>query len=179
MKKLLLPVIALSLFFAACNSNRKPVQSHEVVWNEKGKDSVVYVQVPREDGSFTNFYMNYLLFNSLFRSGGYTSINNYYTGHRHDFADQSRYSGYSRGYSPSYNSHVNSNSSNYSGSSSNRSYSSPTRSKSYSTPSRSYSSPSRSYSSPSRSYSSPSRSYSSPSRSYSSPTRSFSSPSRH
>lgn len=171
--------LLLSIVFLSCKQN-KPQSTSEVQWSENQKDSVVYVNHQNSDGSFSNFYMNYLLYQNLFRSGGYGAVNNYYQSNPSEFSNQSRYSSYKdRSVLKSEKSNINTP---VSYSSPSRSYSAPTeiktKTKSYSYPSRSYSSPSRSYSSPSRSYSSPSRSYSSPSRSYSSPSRSYSSPSR-
>jgi len=169
--KLFLAFLLVVITLAACNM-KQPSQ-HEAQWSQNGKDSVVYVQYRDENGSMTDFYMNYLLFNSLFRSGGYSACYNYHVNH-----PQSRPASYSS-YRPRNESGSSSHSASNSSSSPSRSYSSPSRSSSSSSPSRSSSSPTRSYSSPSRSYSSPSRSYSSPSRSYSSPSRSYTSPSRH
>lgn len=175
MKKVIVLSLLLVITLLSCKQNTQQSTS-EVQWSGNQKDSVVYVNHQNNDGSFSNFYMNYLIYQTLFRQGGYTSVNNYYRSHPAEFSNQSRYSDYKdRSYftkpdrTPSYKPSSNSLSS------PNRSYSAPSetkvKSKSYSSPSRSYSSPSRSYSSPSRSYSSPSRSYSSPSRSYSSPIR--------
>ena len=156
MKNLLFICLLAVTFFSACKKNKQT--SHETQWSSDKKDSVVYVNYRQQDGSFSNFYMNYMLYSMLFRQGGYGSVYNYYQQHPSEFSNQSRYSNYRS--SSSFSSSNNHNSSSYKPSSN-----------SYSSPSRSYSSPSRSYSSPSRSYSSPSRSYSSPSRSYSSPSR--------
>lgn len=171
MKKLI--TICLLLVAMISCSPDKPKSSSEVQWNSSKNDSVVYVNYQREDGSFTNFYMNYILYSMLFNRGGYNGVYNYYNTHSSEFSNQSKYSNYSRVNSPSYYP---------SKTISTGSYSSPSRHtipSSISSPSRqstpSYSSPSRSYSSPA--YSSPSRSYSSPA--YSSPSRSsYSSPSR-
>lgn len=148
------------LFLFSCGTRQT---GHETRWNENGKDSVVHVQYVNDNGQVSSFFMNYLLFRTLFSSGGYSSVYNYYTSHPSEFQG-SNYNNY-RNY-------------NYSSNPTTQSYSSPSRSNSNNGfSSGSSSSPSRSYSSPSRS-SSPSKSYSSPSRSSSSPSRSSSSPSR-
>lgn len=158
-----------ALLISSCVGTTSPHQNtsrHEVRYN--GQDSVVYMENQNSNGSVSSFFMNYMMFRTLFGSGGYNNVNGYYQGHQNDFSNQSRY--YS--YRPRYTS-------------TNRvtptkTYSSPNRStsKTYSSPSRS-STPSRTYSSPTRSSST--RSYSSPSRSSSSSSsssRSYSSPSR-
>ena len=161
MKKFIIFCLIATVFLAC---KEKQQSSHEVQWSGNAKDSVVYVNHQNQDGSFSNFYMNYLLYSTLFRQGGYSGVNSYYNSHRSEFSNQSRYHNYTN-YKKN---NINSNSVNSTPSRIlNNSNITPTKctpSKSYSTPSRS-SSPSRSYSSPSRSYSSPSRSYSSPSRS--------------
>ncbi len=179
MKKLTLVFsLLVSIIVLSCKQN-KPQSSSELQWSENQKDSVVYVNHQNGDGSFSNFYMNYILYRSLFGQGGYGAVNNYYQSHPAEFSNKSRYSSYKdRSYfTKREKSNINTPVS-YSSPSRRTSPTTTTKSKSYSSPSRSYSSQSRSYSSPSRSYSSPSRSYSSPSRSYSSPSRSYSSPSR-
>lgn len=175
-KTVIIPII-LALLLVSC----RQADRHERQWSDNGKDSVVYVQAYDNNGNMMQYYMNYLLFQSLFNSGGYNACHSYYRSHPGEFTTQYRYTSYrSRDAQPTASA-TTSKSSSYSSpsrssSSSSSSYSTP---KSYSSPSRSSSS-SSSYSSPSRSssYSSPSRSYSSPSRSYSSPSRSYSSPSR-
>lgn len=172
MKKIILFIFSAILIFTACKQKQT---GSDVQWSPDRKDSVVYVNYQRQDGSFSNFYMNYMLYSMLFRQGGYGSVYNYYESHPSEFYNQrSRYSGYR---SNSYFTNRNGSSSYSSGT---RSYSSPSRS--VSSPTRSSSSPSRSFfgssGSSSRSFSSPSRGFSSPSRSFSSPSRSFSSPSR-
>ncbi len=169
---------------ASCN--RPPeTTSHEAQWSSDGKDSVVYVHYRNDNGSFTDFYMNHLLFNMLFNQGGYGSVYNHYHTYPQTYAapSQTAYRNYSNENSPTYKA-----SKSYSSPSSSRPVGSSSSSKSYSSPSSSSSSSSKSYSSPSSSSSS--RSYSSPSssssyKSYSSPSssssgRSYSSPSsRH
>jgi hypothetical protein len=185
MKRLLLLLSIVGLF--ACNdeSTQSESTSHEQRWSSDGKDSVVYVRYKDENGSWVNFYMQYLLFNSLFNNGGYNACYNHYRSNPAQYYNYHHYTSYqprrkeaeppSTGHNVPAKSNSSPSRSNWSSSSSSNS------SKSYSSPSRSSSS--GSYSSPSRSsggsYSSPSRSYSSPSRSYSSPSRSYSSPSRH
>lgn len=147
----------------------KPAQSYYEKRYADG-DSTVYIRYVDQSGQQQSFFMDWILFNSLYSTGGYNSCYGYYHSHPSYFMTP-RYRRYNTYSSPVIINHSH----NYfggssSGSSSRNSYSSPSRS--YSSPSRGYSSPSRSYSSPSRSYSSPSRSYSSPSRSYSSPSRS-------
>jgi hypothetical protein len=91
MRNLILVVI---LFITACQqSNRNET---DVRWSENGKDSVVYIQHRNEDGSNTNFYMNYLLYRSLFDNGGYGRVNGYYQTHPQEFsqASQSLYNNY-------------------------------------------------------------------------------------
>lgn len=177
--------LVLGLFFSSCQPE-KPMQS----WHEKrysGSDSTVYVRYVDDNGQQQSFFMDWLLFNSLYSHGGYNNCYSYYHTHPAYF-NSPRYRSYNTYSSPVI---INHNTHNYIGNGSTgstnpgRSYSSPSRTngpsyRNYSSPSRASSSPSsRSYSSPSRSsYSSPSRSYSSPSRSYSSPSRSYSSPSR-
>jgi len=175
-------VLLLSALFFACKQNYNP--QHEVGWSQNGRDSAVYITKANPDGSYSNFWMDYLLFNNLFRSGGYPAVYRYHDNNPGHFRSSRNrnYSQYSNDYSPS-----KTVSGTLTGSSVKRSYSSPSRSwgSSYESPSsgRSYSSPNHSSSGSSyssgRSYSSPSKSYSSPSRSYSSPSRSYSSPSRH
>lgn len=167
--------LATAIFMISCSTNswdsesayQGSSQGHEIRYGPN-KDSVVYVQTSNGSNS-SNFFINYLLFRTLFSSGGYSNVYNYYQTHPTEFtrSSQSTYS--------SYKPKVETRS--YVKPKSSSSYTSPSRKTkyNYSTPS---SSSSRSYSSPSRSYSSPSRSYSSPSRSYSSPSRSYSSPSR-
>lgn len=167
--KIAVACMLLIAFMASSCNNYQHSPSHEVMWSQDKKDSVVYVRYyDNASNNWIQYYMLYNLFFSHYNSGGYTAVNNYYTVHKSDFSNTSKYSSYStfsrtspKAYSsPSYSSPSHSTPSG-------SSYSSPSRSSSSS----SYSSPSRSYSSPSRSYSSPSRSYSSPSRSYSSPSR--------
>jgi len=167
--------LLLSILFFACKQNYNP--QHQVGWSQNGRDSAVYITKANPDGSFNNFWMDYYLFNNLFRSGGYPAVYNYHDNNPGYFRSSRNrnYSQYSNDYSPS-----KTVSGTLSGSTINRSYSSPNRSSGSgykpSSSGRSYSSPSRSSSG--SSYSS-GRSYSSPSRSFSSPSRSFSSPSRH
>jgi hypothetical protein len=179
MKQLLLLLAIAGLF--ACNGDVN--SSHEAQWSKDGKDSVVYVRYKEDNGNWVNFYMQYMLFQSLFNSGGYNACYGHYQQNAGHYTVSNRY--YSN-YQPrtrvgpsTTGHHVPAKSS----SSPSRSWSSGSSSSHSSSPSRSSSSPSRSsgssYSSPSRSSSSSSRSYSSPSRSYSSPSRSYSSPSRH
>lgn len=173
------------LFLSSCERQN----NHQAQWSSDGKDSVVYVEYINSNGSLTSFYMNYMLFNSLFRQGGYGACYSYYNNYPERFVNtSSKYSNYRYDYSnrlkKSYSSpsqSFNNNSSGYY----KKSYSSPNQSSaaksSYSSPS-SYSSSSsssykKSYSSPSSSSSSYKSSYSSPSRSSSS-YRSSSSPSR-
>lgn len=176
--KRLLTILAITALFA-CNGDVEP--SHEAQWSKDGKDSVVYVRYKDESGNWINFYMQYMLFNSLFNSGGYNACYNHYRQNEGHYTVSNRYY---HNYAPR-SSSVSPNTTGHhvpvkSNSSPSRSWSSGSSSSgSHSSPSSSSSSPSRSYSSPSRSSSSPSRSYSSPSRSYSSPSRSYSSPSRH
>lgn len=177
--KRLLTILTISALFA-CNGDAEP--SHEAQWSKDGKDSVVYVRYKDESGNWVNFYMQYMLFNSLFNSGGYNACYNHYRSNPTHYTNHNFYSSYtprSSSVSASATGHhtpVKSTSSpSRSWTSSSSSSSGPSRSSSSSS-SRSYSSPSRSSGG---SYSSPSRSYSSPSRSYSSPSRSYSSPSRH
>jgi len=179
MKRLLLFLCIVALF--ACNdeSTESASSSHEQRWSDNGKDSIVYVRYKDENGSWVNFYMQYLLFNSLFNHGGYNACYNHYRSNPAQYYSYHQYTSYQpRSSTSTFRSTSSSSSSpsrsNWSSSSSSRSNSSPSRS---SSSSKSYSSPSRSSSG--NSYSSPSRSYSSPSRSYSSPSRSYSSPSRH
>jgi hypothetical protein len=180
MKYLLLLITVLGLF--ACNDEGDS-STHEQQWSSDGKDSVVYVHYKDDNGNWVDFYMQYVLFNSLFNSGGYSACYNHY------HSNPTHY--YSNNYYTNYSPRPSSDRSSTNDRVPVKSYSSPSRSNwssSSSASSKSHSSPSRSsssssYSSPSRSsgssYSSPSRSYSSPSRSYSSPSRSYSSPSRH
>lgn len=131
MKKVIFICFLGATVFLACEDNRET--SHEIQWSSDKKDSIVYVNYRQQDGSFSNFYMNYVLYSMLFKQGGYGSVYNYYQQHPTEFNTQSRYSNY-------------------------KPYSSP--SKSYLSPIRHFgspSSPSRNYSSPIRSYSSPSR----------------------
>ena len=178
MKKLIiLSVILMSL--VSCRQEEK--SSHQMKWSNDQKDSVVYVNYRGEDGQMNSFFMNYLMFRMLFNNGGYSSVNNYYSSHRSEFSNYSKFGNYGEkkitlsSSSPSRSAIKNGEKAT---SITNRILSSPSRS--HSSPTKSYSSPSssKSYSSPSRSYSTTSRSYSSPSRSYSSPSRSYSSPSR-
>lgn len=136
-----------AIFFSSCQTSSE--STHKEVWSADGKDSVVNVQYVDNNGQSSNFFMNYLLFRSLYNSGGYPNVYHYYQSNPSQFASTSNYTSYKP---------RTSSSSEYSSGSS-----------SYSSPSRSYSSGSSSSSS--SSYSSPSRSYSSPSRSYSSPSR--------
>lgn len=165
--------IIVSLSSCTGCSSEPQVSSYETRYSPNG-DSTVYVHYVDNSGRDQSFFMDYLLFSTLYSHGGYSSCYGYYNNHPAYFHSP-RYQSYSSYHTKTViNNHYGSNSSN------NRS-----RISSPSSPSRSTSSykssPSRSYSSPSRSYSSPSRSYSSPSRSYSSPSRSsfHSSPSRH
>jgi hypothetical protein len=169
--------IIISLSSCAGCSSEPQVSSYETRYSPNG-DSTVYIHYVDNSGRDQSFFMDYLLFSTLYAHGGYGSCYGYYNNHPGYFHSP-RYQSYSSYHSRTViNNHYGNSSSN------NRSRisspSSPSRSTS-SYRSSSSSSPSRSYSSPSRSYSSPSRSYSSPSRSYSSPSRSsfHSSPSRH
>jgi hypothetical protein len=180
---LLLVSVTLFMFTGCAGDDNR----HEVRYSADGKDSVVYVHYRDDNGRYNDFFMNYLMFQTMFGNGGSSGYTNVY---HHYHANNTN-----TAYYPAAHSYTNykaretenpiisskrssSSGSNYSSparvpnpsSSSGSSYSSPARSKS------NYSSPSRSSGS---SYSSPSRSYSSPSRSYSSPSRSYSSPSRH
>lgn len=76
MKKLLL-IIAVFSVLLSCNSDSSS-SGHEAQWSPDGKDSVVYVRYQNDNGSFSNFYMNYLLFNTLFNRGGYSECYHYY-----------------------------------------------------------------------------------------------------
>lgn len=163
MKKIVLVLSLVSLIVFSCSEEpQKPISSHELRLSGDNKDSVVYVSYVDPNGHQNNFFLNYLMFRTLFANGGYSNCYNYYYSHVRDLPTTNYYSSYKPVQTVSNNS--------------TRSYSSPVRS--ISSPSRSTSSPARSYSSPSRSYSSPVRSYSSPVRSYSSPVRSMSSPAR-
>jgi hypothetical protein len=180
------PAFLVSMFLLcavivfSCNNDDE--SRHETRYSADGKDSVVYVHYRDNNGQYHDFFLNYLMFRSLYGGGGYNGysachnyynsnpaprVNNYHTYVVHENRTRSTTT------NTSGTSSSGSSSKNFwsSGSSSSKSYSSPSRSSSSSSSSRSYSSPSKSYSSPSRSYSSPSRSYSSPSRSYSSPSR--------
>jgi len=182
MKRLVILIAIIGLF--ACN-DESDTSSHEQQWSSNGKDSVVYVRYRDDNGNWVDFYMQYMLFNSLFNSGGYSACYNHYRSNPTQYYSNNYYTSYhprtsSIKSSTDHNVSVRSASSPSRSTSPNWSNSSSSSSKSYSSPSRSSGS---SYSSPSRSsssgYSSPSRSYSSPLRSYSSPSRSYSSPSRH
>jgi len=159
--------LAIIVSLSSCTgcSSEPQVSSYETRYSPNG-DSTVYVHYVDNSGRDQSFFMDYLLFSTLYAHGGYGSCYGYYNNHPGYFHSP-RYQSYSSYHTKTViNNHYSNSSSN------NRSRisspSSPNRSTS------SYkSSPSRSYSSPSRSYSSPSRSYSSPSRSYSSPSRSF------
>jgi len=173
--KFIIPMLLfMVMIFGSCS--QRPQYSSQPFYNEQGQQ-VMYVD--RGDG--TSFLMDYILYSTLFRQGGYNAVNNYYHTNPNQFTNISKYSNYyPKNSNGTLNKTISANT-----------YSSPSRStNSYSSPSRSsnnYSSPSSSYSSPSRSsYSSPSRSsssYSSPSRSSSSYSSSssrssYSSPSR-
>lgn len=163
-------LVALFLLCAVimfgCRGCASDESRHETRYSADGKDSVVYVHYRDNNGQYQDFFLNYLMFRTLFGGGGYSGysachnyynsnpaprINNYHT----YVVREDRSSNYTR------------STGNSSSSSSSKSFwnsGNKSSGSSYSSPSRSYSSPSRSYSSPSRSYSSPSRSYSSPSR---------------
>ena len=150
----LMVILAISL--VGLSSCQQRESSYAVQWSPDQKDSVVYVQhYDQSSNRYDDFYMNYFLYRSLFQSGGYSNVYNYYQQHPTEFQNEYRYSSYSSSNSPLRNSSV----------SNNNSYSSPSRSTGLS--SSSSSSSRSSYSSPSRSSSSNSSrsSYSSPSRS--------------
>lgn len=134
-----------AISFTSCQTSSET--NHETVWSSDEKDSVINVQYVDNDGQSSSFFMNYLLFRSLYGSGGYTNVYNYYQSHPSEFNNTSTYTSYKPRTSTSDNSSYTSTS---------KSYTSP----SY-TPSKSYTSPNRSYTSPSYT---PSRSYTSPSR---------------
>ena len=82
----------IAIVFLACKEKQQT--SHEVQWSGNAKDSVVYVNHQNQDGSFSNFYMNYFLYSTLFRQSGYSGVNSYYNSHRSEFNNQSRYENY-------------------------------------------------------------------------------------
>lgn len=155
--------------FSSCNTDDN---RYETRYSADGKDSVVYVHYRDNNGNYQDFWMNYLIFKSLYNNGGYANCYTYY--HSHPVPRINNYHYYTVQENRS-SFMSNRPKSTYTGSSGSSTVGSTKKSwwSSGSSSSKSYTSPSRSYSSPSRSYSSPSRSYSSPSRSYSSPSRSF------
>lgn len=79
MKKL---IVLFFIVVAACNQTPTYVQQpaqpyHEIRVDPNTGQQVVYVQ--QADG--TNYFLDYLLFNSLFNSGGYGSVYGYYNTH--------------------------------------------------------------------------------------------------
>lgn len=195
-----LMLLTLTLFTISCKQNDSIRQEISKVeedikknkeWSTTKQGDVVYV-----DNGSDSFFMNYLLYQTLFNRGGYPAVHNHYISTPSLQSEQSTLrstynkSSYSSSFvsskptvnnvsTPSRFKPIITSSNNYSTSNSSyKSYSTPSRSsyttKSYSTPSRSSYSSSSSYKS--SSYSSPSRSSSfSSSRSFSSPSRSFSS----
>lgn len=76
MKKIL-SIIALS-FLLSCNGSPGP--AHEMRYAPDGKDSVVYVRY--FDGrTFNEFYMHYVVFDSLYEEGGYDKCYEYHIDH--------------------------------------------------------------------------------------------------
>lgn len=161
MKKFFIALSIGIMLLSSCNTGVQ--SSHTAEWSPDGKDSVVNVTYVNDNGDQSSFFMNYMLFHTLFNNGGYSNVYRYYQGHPVEFTNYTpaKYSNYSQKYTPKTSSYYSSPSRNNYSSKSNGTYIPPSRD--YTVP-RSYSSPSRSYSSPSRSYSSPSRSYSSPGR---------------
>lgn len=196
---------SLLFVFTACNDtggsgsqstyNTEDASGHTVNWSPDGKDSAANITYVNDNGSTSHFWMNYLLFRTLFDRGGYNGCYNYYTTHPTEFNNTSQYSSYTSRpgnmftassntatsatkYVPPANtkSSPSSGGGNYT-----KTYTSPSRPSSIS-PS-TYTSPSRPSISTPKTYSSPSRpssfSSSSSSKSYTSPSRSYSSPGRH
>lgn len=177
MKKNLFLAIASSIILFSCTTTPVVVDDyHEVRTDPVTGQQVVYVHT----GSY-EYYLELALFNSIYNSGGYYGINNYYISNRStiDYGYR-RYNSYrtvysSRSNSPYYNkggysyrsSSTSSRSSSYNNNNSSRN-SSPNNTRNSSPGNSRTSSPNTSYrsSSPSSSSrtSSPSRSYSSGSR---------------
>lgn len=192
MKKILL-IISTIFLFASCQQ-RQPQYRTEDFYNDQGQ-RVVYVQQP--DGH--SYFLDYLIYSTLFKQGGYNSVNNYYTTNQSSISANTE--SYRKTYYPkSSNNQLNKQyytkkTSSYTtpiSSTSKNSYTTPkssTKSSSYTTPKqktstssyttpttkKSYSTPSSSYKPSSSTYKS-SSSYSTPKSSYSSPSRSYSSP---
>jgi len=136
----------------SCNSNDSETTWHELRYSPDKKDSVVYVHYVDDSRTVTDFYINYLLFNSLFNNnGGYNSVYQNYN-NTSDHYEPHIYNNYRP---------LSNSSSNYT--THNTNYTSPVRNSSSPVRSRGYSSPVRSTSSPART-SSPIRSASSPAR---------------
>lgn len=76
MKKLL-SIIAL---YALLSCNGSPYPAHEMRYSPDGKDSVV--RMTYFDGrAFYEFYMHYVVFESLYKEGGYDKCYEYHTDH--------------------------------------------------------------------------------------------------
>jgi hypothetical protein len=76
MKKLFIIIAALFLV-VSCEQSPPQGAYHEVRIDPVTGQQVVYVQ--QADG--TNYFLDYVLFNSLFNSGGYGSVYGYYNTH--------------------------------------------------------------------------------------------------
>ena len=179
MKKLLFLFLSSLVIFSACSPDNS---SYETRYSDNG-DSTVYVRYIDDRGNDHSFFMDYVLFSTLYNHGGYNSCYGYYNTHR-SYYDDYHYNKYN-GYRPRtviHNNHYYNNDRGYNNdrrrisapstrSNNNYNTSRSTRSNSYSPSTRSsYSSPStsstRSYSSsPSTRSSSSSSSRSSSSRS--------------
>lgn len=97
-----------------------PRQSeYETQYSEDGRDSVVRIHYIDDRGRSNDFFMDYVLFNTLYGRGGYGNVYNYYRTNPAYFSNRSsnRYRNYSYNYSPYYKARTYRNTSSYNGSS--------------------------------------------------------------
>ena len=80
---------------ASCEESPPPTSSYETRWSDDKKDSVVYVNYVNQDGGQSSFFMNYLLFHTLFSRGGYGAVYNHYTTSPSARLNNAHYSNYS------------------------------------------------------------------------------------
>lgn len=162
-----------STYEESAQSTQSVNNSYQAQWSPDGKDSVVYVNYQKSDGSFVDFYINYLIFRSIFGNNGYQGVYTYQQQHPTSSSSYSTYASRQTeemsGNSPSTYTSPNRTKTSYTspnrqpGSSGGSTYTSPNRTSVSSSASNrsSYSSPNRtsvSSSSSRSSYTSPNRS---------------------
>lgn len=164
-----MPIVLL--FGATTSCVKKETATHSTAWNSTGSDSIVKVDTYDSNGNFMTYFMAYAVFRSLYSSGGYNAVNNYYYQNRASI--DRNYDGYSKSYNNTSNPLKKLNTKNSSNSSSGIYRSSSPSHISSSSSNNSYRSSSPSYKSSSSSSSSSYRSSSPSYRSSSSSSSSF------